>query len=1097
MARLSVSLLAAALMLPALAAAAPGYFRSPAIRGDTVVFTAEGDLWAVSTAGGLARRLTTHPAEETQAVISPDGAQVAFVAAYDGAPELYRMPLAGGAPERLSYGGGRLLLSTWGADGALLYSSDALSGLSSFRRVLALDPERGLESVLPPADATEALREADGTLWFTRYGAWQTADNARRYRGGAMAQLWRWREGEQEATRIAADWSANLTRPARWRDRLVLTADPEGVANLWSLSLTGADPQPLTRHTDFEVRGTRLDGDRVVYQHGADLRLLDLASGESRVIPIQLGSDFEQRRERHLRKPLAFGSAFQLASDGGSVAITARSRVVLAGSGPKRRVEIAVPAESRVRGAVLSVDGESVYAIVDDARGSEVWRFPSDGSPGGKALTEGGDAHRWRLYPSPDGRFLAHDDKQGRLWLTELKSGRTRMVDEAALERDDAYQRISWSADGRLLAVSRPDTARLLNQILLIEVDGERRAVLTSDRYESFDPAFSRDGQWLCFLSNRNFQTTPAGGPWGDRNTGPFYDLRTRIYAVALGTGTRFPFLPPDELADAGKADVKPDDAKSDSRTSTTTIVWQGLAERLYEVPIAAGNYRGLMLDGERLYLLDQPAAAGARASLKTLAISNAAPMPAVHTPEVAAAQLSADGKKLLIVRPGNDPLAPQAPGELLIVDAGATLPADVSKATVRVGDWALPIDPVAEWRQQFDDAWRMHRQFSFDPAMRGLDWEAVRTRYLPLVERLTDRAELDDLLAQMSAELGLLHSQVRGGEYRVDPEAAAGASLGAELTQQADGVRIGRIWRSDPELVHERGPLLAPGVDARDGDQLLAINGRPVQRVGEVVSALRTLAGQQVLLTLQRGEASPHRTVVVPVPLDREATLRYADWVQGRRERVEQASGGRYGYLHLRAMTAGDMAGFVRDFYAQFDREGLVIDVRRNRGGNIDAWVLEKLLKRAWAFWKPPGTVPYTNMQQAFRGRLVVLADALTYSDGETFAAGVKALKLGPVVGERTAGAGIWLSDRNRLSDGGSARIAEFGQFDLAGRWLIEGHGVEPDVAVENLPIATGRGGDAQLDAALRLLDEALQLEPVPELKAEPIPPLGTNGRG
>ncbi|MCU0755844.1 MAG: S41 family peptidase [Xanthomonadales bacterium] len=1088
MARLSITLLAAALTLPALAAAEPGYFRSPAIRGDSVVFTAEGDLWTVATSGGLARRLTSHPAEEAQALISPDGTQVAFVAAYDGTPELYRMPLAGGEPERLSFNGGRLLLSNWGADGALLYSNDALSGLSSFRRVIALDPARGLESVLPPADATEALREADGTLWFTRYGLWQTADNARRYRGGAMAQLWRWREGEPEATRIAADWSANLTRPARWRDRLVLTADADGVANLWSLALDGSDPQPLTQHRDFEVRGASVDADRAVYQHGADLRLIDLVTRSDQRIPIQLGSDFEQRRERHLRRPLAFAPGFQLAADGSSVAVAARGRVVLAGTGPKRRIELTVPAGSRVRAAVPAVGGKSVFAIVDSAAGSEVWRFPADGSPGGEALTQGGDAYRWRLYPSPDGHYLAHDDKQGRLWVSDLKSGQTRLVDEAVLERDDAYQRVSWSTDGRLLAVARPDSARLLNQIVLIEVEGERRAVLSSDRYESYDPAFSADGQWLYFLSNRNFQTTPAGGPWGDRNTGPFYDQRTRVYALALSTANRFPFLAPDELGGA---------AADTGKSAERAVEWSGLSARLYEVPMPPGNYRGLMLDAERLYLLDQPAAAGARASLKTLAISNAAPTSAVHTPEVAAAQLSADGKKLLIVRPGTDPLAPQAPGEVLIVDAGATLPTDVSKAVVRLADWVLPLDPVAEWRQQFDDAWRMHREFSFDPAMRGVDWESVHARYRPLVDRLTDRAELDDLLAQMSAEVGLLHSQVRGGEYRSDPEPAPAAGLGAELIRDADGVRLGRIWRNDPELIHERGPLLAPGVDAREGDRLLAVNGRPVRRIGEVASALRLQAGQQVLLSLQRGTAAAHRTVVVPVAMDREATLRYADWVQGRREQVERASSGRYGYLHLRAMTAGDMAGFVRDFYAQFDREGLVIDVRRNRGGNIDAWVLEKLLKRAWAFWKPPGTAPYTNMQQAFRGRLVVLADALTYSDGETFAAGIKALGLGPVVGERTAGAGIWLADRNRLSDGGSARIAEFGQFDIEGRWLIEGHGVEPDVAVENLPIATGRGGDAQLDAALRLLDEALSREPVRQLRAEPIPPLGRHGRG
>lgn len=1088
--RLTTLLFGVTLVLPAWSN--PGYFRAPALKGDTVVFTAEGDLWSVSVDGGLARRLTTHPAEESQAAISPDGSQLAFVAAYDGAPEVYRMPLAGGTPERLSFEGGRVLLSGWTASGALIYSTDALSGLSSFRRLLELQPDRGSASVLPPADATEAVRGADGTLWFTRYGLWQTADNARGYRGGAMAQLWRWREGEPEATRLAADWPANTTRPALWRDRLLLTADADGVANLWSLALDGSDPQPLTRHRDFEVRGASVDGDRVVYQHGADLRVLELGSGEDRLIPIRLGSDFEQRRERHLRRPLAFGPAFQLAPDGSRVAVSARGRGVLASPGPQRRIEIAAPAEARVRSVVVAVDGKSVFAIVDDARGSEVWRFPADGSPGAVALTEAGDAHRWRLYPSPDGRWLAHDDKQGRLWVTDLKQGRTRLLDESAVARNDSYQRVSWSADGRLLAVARPDTTRLLNQIVLLDVEGKQRAVLSTDRYESFDPAFSRDGRWLYFLSNRNFQTTPAGGPWGDRNTGPFYDLRTRIYAVALSAGTRFPFLAADELAPVAKS-ADPDRTSADA----PAVDWTGLSERLHEVPIAPGNFRGLMLDADRLYVLDQPAAAGARASLRTLAISGDAPSPAVHTAEVAAAQLSLDAKKLLIVRPGTDPTAPQVPGDLLIVDAGATLPADVSKSVVRLADWVLPLDPAAEWRQQFEDAWRMHREFSFDPAMRGLDWEAVRERYRPLVDRLTDRAELDDLLAQMSAELGLLHSQVRGGEYRADPEPAPGAGLGAEWIGDADGVRIGRIWRTDPELLHERGPLLAPGVDAREGDRLLAVNGRPVRNLGQLATALRTLAGQQVLLELQRGTAEPHRTIVVPVAMDREATLRYADWVQSRRERVEQASAGRYGYLHLRSMVAGDMAGFVRDFYAQFDREGLIIDVRRNRGGNIDAWVLEKLLKRAWAFWKPPATVPYTNMQQAFRGRLVVLADALTYSDGETFAAGVKALGLGPVVGERTAGAGIWLSDRNRLSDGGSARIAEFGQFDIEGRWMIEGHGVEPDVVVENLPIATGRGGDAQLDQALRLLDEALTRDPVRPLQAEPIPPRGRNGRG
>lgn len=1080
------------------AQAAPGYFRFPAIRGDTVVFTAEGDLWAVPASGGQARRLTSHPAEETQATISADGREIAFVAAYDGVPDVYLMPLAGGAPRRLSFDGGRIWVQGFTADGAVLYATENTIG-PSLRRVLrAVDPRSGALREYPLADANEGAFDASGeTLWFTRFGLHLSTDNARGYRGGAMAQVWRWSTGStSEAVRLAADLDANLSRPMWWNGRLYALSDADGVANLWSMAADGSDRRQLTRHREYEVRGPALGDGRIVYQHGADLRVLDLASGDDRPLPIMLGSDFEQRRVRYLRKPLAYLSGVSLAADGSRVAVSARGRVALAGVGGLRRVEIAAPPAARLRQAVLSSDGKQVFAIVDQGARSEIWRFPADGSPGGVALTGDGTAHRWHLYPSPDGRWLAHDDKQGRLGLLDLRDGGNRVIDESVVARDDAYASLAWSADSRYLAIARPDSARQLNQVVLVEAAGGRKAVLTSDRYDSYSPGFSRDGKWLYFLSDRTLQPLPAA-PWGDRNTGAGFDRRSKVYALALQAGSRFPFQPLDELApppvDKPKADT---DAKSKNTVPAAPAVeFDGLAARLFEVPLAAGNYSALALDAERLYLLDVDAAPDADPVLKTLAIAADAPQPEVFADGLQSYALSADARKVLLVKAGSDPLLPLAPGELLLVDAGAKAPADTSKLKLRLDDWNLRIDPVEEWQQMFDDAWRMHRQFSFDPAMRGQDWDAVRTRYLPLLERVSDRAELDDLLAQMSAEHGILHSQVRGGELRADPESVPAAALGATYAAAVGGVRIERIYRSDAELPSERGPLEQPGVDVREGDLLTAIDGRPVANAGEVAEALRQHAGQQVLLTLRRGSAAAHRAVVVPVALDRDALLRYGDWVQGNRAKVEQAAGGRIGYLHLRAMGPGDMAAFVREFYANYDRDGLVIDVRRNRGGNIDSWVIEKLLRRAWAFWQPPGTAPAWNMQQTFRGHLVVLADQFTYSDGETFAAGVKALGLGPVIGKRTAGAGIWLSDRNRLADNGIARVAEFGQFDREGRWLIEGRGVAPDIEVDNLPLATARGADAQLTAALEYLAQQLATHPVRQPPAQPIPPRGTPG--
>lgn len=1103
----SLAILTAAVPLLA-CAATEGYYRFPSLRGETLVFTAEGDLWAVAAGGGTATRLTTHPALETQARISPDGRQVAFVASYDGQPDVYVMPLAGGEPKRLTFEGPRVILSGWTADGRVAYASDhAVGPIWRFLPRL-VDPATGRTEELPLADANEIAIAADGTVWFTRFGLHVTGDNARRYRGGAMAELWRWRPGEPEATRIAPAHGANLMRPMVWDGGLVALSDVDGAYDLVAVDPASGEVRALTRHADFEVRAPAIDGRRVVYQLGADLRILDLESGEDRVVPIRLASDFEQRRERFVRNPLNFLTGVTLAPDGSRVAIAARGRAATAGLGPVRRIDLAVPPDARVREAQLSVDGRSVYAIVDADGRSEIFALPADGSPGARPLTRDGRVHRWRLHPSPDGKRIAHEDKKGRLFVLDLDTGRDRLIDESPYAGDAPRDGVAWSADGRLIAFARPDSTARRSQIIVVELASGRRATLTSDRYESYAPVFSRDGKWLYFLSDRNFQPTP-GSPWGDRNMGPMFDRRTRIYALALDPAARFPFEPPSELAPArDDAEAAADEEGGESERERprgrraerpvpprpATIAWEGLAGRLFEVPVDPGNYSQLSTDGKRLYVLDRAAAPDARPQLLAWPIGADPGRPKTVADNLAGYALSADGERLLVIRAGGRGPDAAPIGDLLIVPAGDRLPEDLAKATVRLGDFQFPIDPAAEWRQMFDEAWRMHRAFSFDPAMRGVDWDAVRAKYAPLVARVAERSELDDLLAQMVGEIGLLHSQIRPGELRPDPDAPAPAWLGARLEAADGGVRIARIYRTDPELPSERAPLAQPGVDAREGDVIVAVNGQPVASPGDVLTAIRARAGQQVLLALRRGQAAPHRTIVVPIPTERDQALRYADWVHEVRARVDEAGRGRIGYLHLRAMGPPDVAGFAREFYANVEREGLIVDVRRNRGGNIDSWILDALMRRAWAFWQPPLGTPYWNMQQAFRGHVVVLADPLTYSDGETFAAGARALGIGPVIGRRTAGAGIWLSDRNRLADGGAARIAEFGQFAIDGRWLIEGTGVEPDQTVDNLPVATARGGDAQLDAAIAWLERKLAEQPVQPLRAQPIPPLGTN---
>ncbi len=1095
---LLVLALAPLLCATSVQAADSGYYRYPALHGERVVFTAEGDLWTVATSGGVAQRLTTHPGEESQAAFSIDGSQIAFVGSYDGGSDVYLMSAQGGEPQRLSFDGARVFLQGFAPSGEVIYASENTVGPTLTRVLHMVDPRSGATRTLPLSDANEAVFDSAGKqIWFTRFGAHLNTDNARDYRGGSVAQLWRWDVGSTtEAQQLAVDAGVNFSRPMIWNDRIYALSDGGGIGNLWSLSLDGDDRRALTNHSAFEVRSPKQDAGRIVYAYGADLRVYDIAKASDTPIPIELASDFVQRRERVVRKPLEYLSGVSFALSGDRVVLSARGHATVAGLGSLRRIALAAPSQSRLREAVLAKDGKFAYAIVDREGRSEIWRFPADGSAGAKAITTDGDVQRLRLIPSPDGKALAHRDLRGRLWRLDLATGDNRLLDTAP-QGDDAYQAVSWSADGRYLAVAREDSARRLNQIVLIDTRTAQKQTLTSDRYESFAPAFSADGHWLYFLSNRNFVATP-GAPWGDRNMGPLFDRRARIYALALQPGQRFPFMPADELtpksveSEEGDKKGMPD---TKSVVSTAEIDFNGLAERLFEVPLDAGNYRELAVTDGHLYLLEASIEPKSKPVLRVAAITADSPKLEVFDKDIASFGLSADRKKLLLIKAAPEG-AKQRIGDVLIVEVGPKLPADVSNSSVKLSDWSLSIDPQDEWAQMFDDAWRMHQQFSFDPQMRGQDWTAVRARYAPLLPRVTDRYELDDLLGQMMAEHGILHSQVRGSDFRADADAPQPAGLGVALEVASNGLRIGRIYRSDPELPSERAPLAQPGVDAQEGDLLLAINGQAVASMADVSRALNQQTGQQVLLRLQREGASPHQTVVRPVALNREAELRYGDWVQQTREKVEQAGGGRIGYLHLRAMGAADIASFAREFYAQFDREGLIIDVRRNRGGNIDSWIIEKLLRRTWAFWQPTQGTPYWNMQQTFRGHLVVLIDALTYSDGETFAAGVKALELGPVIGTRTAGAGIWLSDRNRLLDNGIARVAEFGQFDAKGRWLIEGRGVSPDIEVDNLPYATANGSDAQLSAALANLEQRMRDQPMSQPKAQTIPPRGTPGQ-
>ncbi|WP_444995135.1 S41 family peptidase [Aliikangiella sp. IMCC44359] len=1059
--------------------ASTGYYRSPDIKDNTIVFTAEGDLWLSNLQSGKAKRLTTHPAEEKQAAISPDGKQVAYAANYEGSTEVYVISSTGGIPKRISFENSSVRVHGWTTKGEVLYSTNNRVGPTGNWTLRHVNPKNLIAKSIPLADAIEGTIDKKGDyIYFIQYGMQFSGDNTKVYRGGAKGEMWRFKLGSnKEAKALTKNHIGSVRTPMIHDNKLYFISDASGNENIWSMSLDGSNITQVTQYKEWPIRSAKINNDQIIYQLGADLKVLNLKTKKSRIVPISLTSDYPYLRERWLNQPLKYLTSSRMAGDFKKVVVTARGKVAVAGIDKTRLVEVATNPESRTRRALLSHDGKWVYAINDASGELEIWKFAADGSQKSKQLTKDGKIFRWNIYLSPNGKWIAHDDKSGNLWLLNLKSGKNQKI-LTANSGLSPFQNVVWSSDSKLIAVTRDHQDNERSRIQLYSLDNGKTVMLTSDKYNSHSPAFSPDGNWLYFLSARHFQATPPS-PWGDRNLGPAFDRRNQIFAYALKADAKFPFQPPTELTE-GKKDKKKEDESDDEKEKGNTVDWKGLKDRLWQVPVSSGNYYNLTVNDSHLFVQDNVTEPGSTPSIKSIKIK---PSTKINTfaSGVTYYEMSDDGKSLFVRKQGGNN------ANMFIVGAGDKFPKDTKNSKVISKDWQLAFNPKEEWKQIFHDAWLMHRDSLYDANMRGLDWEKVKEKYEPLLNKLTDRYELNDILAQMMGELNALHSQVRGGDYPSDSNAAKPSYLGATLVQTKKGVAIDDIYIHEAELPSMAPPLRKPGVDAQEKDIILSINSIATPTIAKVNSLLRNQAGKQVLLSLKRGKKTI-KTVVTPAGSRQDFRLRYNSWVNGNRNKVEKASND-IGYLHLYAMGSSDIASFAREFYANYQKNGLIIDVRRNRGGNIDSWIIEKLLRKAWAFWHSPIGRPYTNMQQTFRGHLVVLADEFTYSDGETFTAGVKALNLAPVIGKQTAGAGVWLRGMNRLTDNGIARVAEFPQYAMDGRWIVEGYGVEPTIEVDNLPHATFKGEDAQLETAIKYLKKKMKDSPIPELKTKPFP--------
>ena len=1046
-----------------------GYYRTPAVWQHTVVFTAEGDLWKFDMTSGVTARLTTHEGLETNPVISADGRRVAFSAQYEGSNEVYVMPLDGGVPQRLTYDlDGSARPASWLKDGKLLYATAAHSSYPSMQ-LMKVDPATLAMEPVPLSQAADGVYDENGVLFFTRLP--NQGSKTKRYKGGSVEQIWRF-DGQHEAVNLTGDFDGTSTRPMLYNGRVYFLSDRDGTMNIWSMDKDGKGLKQETHSQGWDLQSASMSGPVIVYQKGADLWAFDAKDNSEKMLDIHLLSDFDQRKPKWIKSPAQSISFTAFSPNGNYVALISRGRIFVSPAKSDRWVE--VTRKSGIRYKVIHFMNDKEIAALSDASGEyEIWSMNADGSGTPKQLTKDTKVMPNGFEVSPDGKYIAYGDKNDVLRIVDVANGTVRFEYDKAYGGIDGFD---WSPDSRWLTFTE-GLDNNMDRINVVDRETMKMQPITTSRLNSGGPSWSGDGKWLYFVSERNLHTL-VGSPWGPRQPEPYYTNTRNFYAMAVDSSARFPFLPTDSwLSDSVFTPAE----HGPHAAMPKNYDWGKIQKRLYELPVKSGNLDEIKTADGWLYWLDHgPAGNGDGAKLYALKIKESKKYDPVEIASgVAGYRISGNKKKIMVhFRNGN-----------ITVDDANGQKIDVDKSKVELTSWNFGVDPAEEWKEEFADAWRMLRDYFYDRDMHKVDWAGVRKHYEPLVARVTDRYELDDLLAQMVGELSVLHTFVYGGDKRQSPDRIPIGFLGARLKKTARGVVIEHIYQSDPDYPDESSPLDQPELRIREGDIITAVDNAPMDAAPDISMLLANKVNIPVKLSLVDRTGRPYDEVVRPVNANADFNLRYTEWELTRREKTEADGKGDIGYIHLRAMGSTDMDEFVKQFYPIFNRKGLILDVRRNRGGNIDAWVLEKLLRKAWMYWQGRSGGPTWNMHEAFRGHMVILCDQMTASDGEAITEGFRRLGMGKVIGVRTWGGEVWLSSDNTLVDGGIASAAETGVYGPEGKWLIEGHGVDPDIVVDNLPYATYNGSDAQLDAAIEYLKKKIAAEPVevPQAPAHP----------
>jgi len=1080
--------------------------RYPDISETAVVFTYGGDIWKVPVNGGTAVRLTIHEGEELFPKFSPDGKLIAFTGEYDGNSDVYVMNTDGGNITRLTYYPGEDEAVGWHPFKNKIIFRSSRESLTRYTRLFMISPDGSGIETLPLHEGAYGSFSPDGEK--IAYNRNQTDNRTwKRYRGGLAPDVFIYDFKTREDIKII-DFIGTDRTPMWIGDKIYFCSDRGETLNLFSYDPKTKTVEQLTNHLDYDVIRPSEGGNKIVYELGGTLMALDVVSKQTRLIPVEINTDTPETRPFY-KNVQEFITQIDLSPTGNRALMVARGEIftVPKKNGPTRN--LSNTSGSREKDAAWSPDGKNIAYLSDKTGEYEIYIADPLGITPPRQLTQHKDGYRHLLKWSPDSKKIAFADQTLSFYYIDIETKKIVKVDQSKYEYMDVSLHVkpiydfAWSPDSRFLAYSKMD-GDLVNKIYIYSLESGQINCASSGIFNDFNPVFSMDGEYLFFVSNRRFNPTFCDFEWE-----MVYKDMAGIYSLTLKKDGK-PLFPLKSDEEEGKSPPSKEPAAPAKKMKNSigetpgdkkinvVIDFEGLQYRIESFPLPRGNYRNLSVNNDSLFFFNAEKGDYNQFEFRDLgpqklfAFSLADQQAGIVIENINDYKLSADGKSIIYMQSMNiQRMDFQARDRGKIIGIVKADSKNSPGTPLNTSDLRMFFEPRKEWRQIFNEAWRMERDFYYDPQMRGIDWAAIKKKFEKLLPNAAWRRDIHYIIGEMISDLNTSHTYVGDGDRHRNAERVSVGLLGAdyEIDTAKNLYKFKTIFRVPDWSREVIPPLMGPGIDVKEGDYLLAVNDKDITADREIFSYFQDLAGKQVKLLINNNPSKTGAREITVKPTANEMRIRYQYWVERNRQIVEKESKGLIGYIHFPDTYENSAIEFPKYYYSQTQKKGIIIDGRFNGGGLDPDIFLGRLDKKIQSYWTRRYSHDQYTPHMATRAHFVCLTNLYAGSGGDEFPFVFKQRNMGPVVGTRTWGGLVGISMTINLIDGGTVTAPDYRVYNTQGNWVIENEGFTPDYIVDLAPAEVERGYDAQLMKGIELLLKKIKEDPRPWPQHQPIP--------